>query len=417
MRNRKSCAGVIAALAILALTPFLTAARTIAQTETLLHNFGATTNDGVSPNGVLILNSSGNLFGTTYFGGPYGVGTVFEVSPKSGGGWTTTLLHVFGKGTDGQLPNAGLLLDSFGNLYGTTTVGGTHNSGIVFELIPATGGKWTERVLHNFNSNGVDGVNPYGSSVVSDASGNLFGTTSQGGAHSQGTVFELSPKTGGGYSEKILYSFNNNGTDGYDPASGVTLDAAGNLYGTTAAGGPNNSGAVFTLTASSTGYTEQILHSFNLNDSFTYNPVGGLVLDIFGNLYGTTTQGGEYGGGGVFELTPSSGGTWTMALLHLFGNLQAGDGSVPFASVIFDATGNLYGTTANGGAHNLGTVFKLTPAGGGVWNETLLHSFSGSPTDGSTPYVGLVLDATGNLYGVTHNGGRKSKGTVFEIVP
>jgi uncharacterized repeat protein (TIGR03803 family) len=326
-------------------------------------------------------------------------------------------LHVFGKGTDGQLPNAGLLLDSSGNLYGTTTVGGTHSSGIVFELSPATGGKWTEKVLHNFNNSGADGVNPYGSGVVSDAFGNLFGTTSQGGAYGQGTVFELSPKTGGGYSEKILYSFNNNGTDGYDPASGVTLDAAGNLYGTTSAGGTNNSGAVFALKTSSTGYTEQVLHSFNLNDSFTYNPVGGLLLDSSGNLYGTTTQGGQYGGGGVFELTPATGGIWTMTVLHLFGDLQAGDGSAPFASLIFDASGDLCGTTANGGAHNLGTAFKLTPAGGGVWNETLLHSFSGSPTDGNTPYVGLVLDATGNLYGVTHNGGRKSKGTVFEIVP
>jgi uncharacterized repeat protein (TIGR03803 family) len=416
MRNQKSSSALLM-LAVLALTPVLMATLASAQTETLLHNFGGFTNDGASPNGTLILSASGNLFGTTYFGGPNGLGTAFELSPKTGGGWTLTLLHVFGKGVDGQLPDAGLLLDSSGNLYGTTTSGGTHSAGTVFELIPATGGKWTEKVLHNFNNNGVDGVSPYMSGVVSDASGNLFGTTSQGGAHSQGSVFELSPKTGGGYAEKILYSFNNNGTDGYDPASGVTLDSAGNLYGTTSAGGINNSGAVFSLKPSSGVYTEQVLHSFNLNDSFTYNPSGGVVLDASGNLYGTTTQGGEYGGGGVFELTPGTGGTWTMAVLHQFGNLQAGDGSVPFASVIFDASGNLCGTTANGGAHNMGTAFKLTPAGGGVWNETVLHSFSGSPTDGTNPYVGLVLDATGNLYGVTHNGGRNSKGTVFEIVP
>src|SRR5664279_5403051 len=204
------------------------------------------------------------------------------------------VLHNFNNnGTDGTFPQAGLIVDGAGNLYGTTSEGGTYIScsggcGTVFELTPNGSGGWTETVLHNFNSNGTDGANPY-AGLIFDAAGNLYGTTTTGGTYYVGTVFELSPSQGGGWTEKVLYSFNYNGTDGNYPQASLTIDAAGNLYGTTWAGGP----------------------------------------------YG-------YGYGTVFELTPAAGGGWTETVLH---NFVGTDGAAPLAGLIFDAAGNLYGTT------------------------------------------------------------------------
>jgi uncharacterized repeat protein (TIGR03803 family) len=179
---------------------------------------------------------------------PYGKGTVFELAPKLGGGWTEKVLHVFGNGSDGQLPSGSLVLDSAGNLYGTTTSGGAHLAGTVFELSPRANGAWIEKILHNFNNNGPDGYDTFLSGVILDSSGNLYGTTAFGGTHGLGTVFELSPQSGGGWTERILHNFNNDGADGTEPISGLTLDSAGNLYGTTsaAAGGTPN-GTVFEL--------------------------------------------------------------------------------------------------------------------------------------------------------------------------
>ncbi len=333
--------------------------------------------------------------------------------PATGGIWTEKVLHTFGHGTDGAAPYAGLIFDAAGNLYSTTWQGGTYDYGTVFELTPTGGGGWTENVLHSFNHNGTDGYSPI-PGLIFDAAGNLFGTTSAGGSYNCGlyvcgTVFEL---TSGG-TETVLHSFN--GTGGAFPIAGLIFDAAGNLYSTTEYGGDYDYGTVFELTS---GGAETVLHSFNNNGTDGYEPSAGLIFDAAGNLYGTTSEGGLYGYGTVFELTPTGGGSWTEHVLHSFNN-NGTDGYEPSAGLIFDAAGNLYGTTSEGGTYcepdGCGAVFELSLGRGG-WTETVLYSFSGG-TDGAVPWAGLIFDAAGNLYGTTAEGGTYAYGTVFQLTP
>jgi uncharacterized repeat protein (TIGR03803 family) len=316
------------------------------------------------------MDSSGNLYGTTSQGGAYYAGTAFELLPTADGNWTQTVLHEFGSSTaDGILPSSGLIFDASGNLDGTTSIGGTYNTGTVFRLSPQGGGGWTETILHTFGYK--DGERPYGD-VIFDAAGNLYGTTAAGGYQGQGTVFELEPAAGGGWTEKILHSFNRgHGHDGTYPTYGVIFDTAGNLYGATtyggAYGGTNGGGTVFELTRTAGGWTEKVLHSFGGMDG--YQPYGGVIFDAAGNLYGTTAYGGKGGEkcnngvgangcGTLFELTPQPDGTWTETVLHFFG--QGKDVSDPYGSLIFDASGNLYGT-GGGGAYGWGAVFEFKP--------------------------------------------------------
>ncbi len=386
-------------------------------TETVLHNFNYNGQGGAFPESKLIFDSAGNLYGTTQSSGIHYAGTAFELSPKQGGGWTETVLHSFGNGTDGAVPNAGMIFDTAGNLYGTTGVGGVHpcpsnggnGCGTVFELSPSQGGGWTETVLHNFG-NGTDGYTPF-SGLVLDASGNLYGTTSSGGIHNFGTAFELAPKQGGGWTETVLHSFNLNGSDGTYPQAELLLDGAGNLYSTTFSGGPFSVGTVFELAPKQGGgFTESIVHSFDFNGTDGANPIfAGLIRDSAGNYYGTTSAGGAYDLGTVFELTPDGG----EKVLYSFGHYT--DAAVPEASLIFDGAGNLYGTTSQGGIHGLGAVFELSPSGGG-WTERVLHSF-GNNTDGYYPQAGLVFDSAGNLYGTTYFGGIHESGTAFQLMP
>src|ERR1017187_1221490 len=211
--------------------------------------------------------------------------------------------------------------------------------------------------------------------------------------------------------EKVLHNFNNNGTDGVSPQAGLIVDGAGNLYGTTSGGGTYYHGTVFELTpAAGRGWTETVLHSFNNNGTDGYEPLAGLIFDAAGNLYGTTYVGGSYGYGTAFELTPAGGGTWNEKVLYSFAS-----GSTAFyltSGLIFDGAGNLYGTTLGGQG---GSVFELTPTAGGGWTEKVLHSF-GNGTDGEDPQAGLIFDAAGNLYGTTYLGGTYYQwGTVFEL--
>jgi uncharacterized repeat protein (TIGR03803 family) len=324
------------------------------------------------------------------------------------------VLHSFGP-YQGSTPAANLIFDSAGNLYGTTSAGGIGSGGTVFELMPIVGGGWTEKVLHNFNRNGTDGYYPY-ASLIFDTAGNLYGTTVSGGAYNWGLVFELTPTAGGGWIEKALHSFNNNGTDGNNPYSALIFDPAGNLYGTTLNGGAYNLGTVFELSPRAGGHwTEKILHNF-ANGIGGSGPYAALIMDAGGNLYGATPNGGAYSGGTVFELTPEGGG-WKERVLHAFGN--GTDGAFPDAGVIFDADGNLYGTTVQGGtnANYYGTVFELTPAAGGLWTETALHNFNQNGTDGQLPAASLIFDAAGNLYSTTVRGGAYQEGTIFELTP
>ena len=319
------------------------------------------------------------------------------------------MLHSFNNnGTDGYNPYASVIFDTSGNLYSTTVYGGVGLGGAVFELTPKAGGGWTAKLLHSFNT--TDGANPY-ASLTFDSAGNLYGTTHQGGTYYEGVVFELTPGAGGIWTEKVLHNFGSSG-DGYYPFSGLVLDSAGNLYGTTPMGGLCvNCGTVFELTLTAGGsWTESVLYSFSGTDL----PLGGLSFDASGNLYGTTEYGGAYGSGTVFELTPSAGGSWTETTLYDFKD-NGTDGLNPYASVIFDTFGNLYSTTyEGGGAHSYGTVFELKASSGGNWTEKVLHSFNSSG-GGTYPYAGLILDAAGNLYGTTYEGGAYGYGTVFEI--
>ncbi len=415
MSDKKLRIGFRTALAIFAATLFVMSTWAAAQVqEKVLYNFAGT--DGTGPMAGLIMDAAGNLYGTTDKGGTYDYGTVFELMPASGGGWTETVLHSFNNdGVDGAYPQAGLIFDAAGNLYGTTHSGGPHNAdcfhdcGTVFELTPAAGGTWTEKVLHNFSSTRTDGAFP-ASGLIFDGAGNLYGTTIFGGASGagNGTAFELTPTAGGGWTEKVLYSF---GPDGTYPQAGLVFDTAGNLYGTTPQGGAYGWGTVFELTpAAGGGWTEQVLHSFS-DYSDGSIPYAGLIIDGAGNLYSTTSGGGTYYAGTVFEMTPTAGGGWTKQVLYSFG--PGTDGEGPYAGLIFDGAGNLYGTTTGGGTYGSGAVFELTPAAGGGWTEQVLHSFNG--TDGVDPVAGLISDAAGNLYGTTQFGGSNNNGTVFEI--
>jgi uncharacterized repeat protein (TIGR03803 family) len=397
-------------------TLVLFAAGVASAQEKLLHVFDKNGKDGLNPNAGLIFDASGNLYGTTVSGGVNLFGTVFELSPTAGRTWTEKTLHNFANnGSDGISPYGSLIFDSAGRLYGTTAGGGAAGAGTVFELKRAAGGVWTETLLHSFADDGVDGEEPYGALVFNSA-GNLYGTTGGGGVYGTGTVFELTP-TRGGWTETVLHSFNYSSNDGYGPASGPIFDAKGNLYGTTDHGGTYGGGTVFELTPAAGGsWTETILYSFGASDSDAANPVAGLIFDATGNLYGTTVDGGSYGYGAVFELMPEEGGSWTEKLLHSFNN-NGNDGYSPYASLIFDSAGNLYGTTYQGGAHNDGTVFELMPKAGGIWMEKELHSFDDNGKDGFSPYAGLTFDSTGNLYGTTYQGGLYNFGAVFEITP
>jgi uncharacterized repeat protein (TIGR03803 family) len=392
--------------------------------EKVLYRFCSVSNctDGASPFAGLIFDKTGSLYGTTAGGGTgtncwpeHGCGTVFKLTLDANGKWTEKVLYSFEGGADGVGPSE-LIFDKAGNLYGTTTSGGGNNQycpsgcGVVFELRPRAKGAWTERILYSFCFTCQDGIYPEGG-LVMDAGGNLYGTTDWGGGYGYGTVFELTPGANGAWTEKTLHSFDY--SDGAYPLAGLIFDAAGNLYGTTSEPGGGN---VFELTPGANGeWTESVLYSFNGKDGAL--PVASLIFDAAGNLYGTTFEGGVHGYGNVFELIPEGNGQWTETTLRSFYRKP----KLPSGSLIFDSAGNLYGTTATGGAHDFGTVFRLSPGADGKWTLSSLHSFDGE--DGRQPVSNLIFDASGNLYGITTDGGNLRLcdsfgcGTVFEITP
>lgn len=425
---------------------------TQALTKKVLHNFNGK-NGAYSYGGNLTVDSSGNLYGTTSYGGDqacndgflHGCGVVFELIQQEGGHWAEKELHYFGPHDPGGYhPNGGLVLDAAGNLYGTTESGGGGTCGqggwwcgAIFQLIPQPDGTWKEVVVHSFSYHNNDGIFPR-AGLVFDASGNLYGTTRSGGGGpcsdgnlgGCGTVFELTP-TESGWTEQVLYSFMGQGFDGTYPSASLTLDASGNLYGTTTqggAGGIDGGGTVFELTPiAGGGWTENILHTFDgsWGSKDGNDPTAGLTFDSAGNLFGTTAggppqgygppcdDGTDLGCGTVFELIPNQDGTWAEKILHYFSTIKLGDGDGPDANVIFDASGNVYSTTWDGGNFGWGTIFQLMPNPDGRWKEKIL-SFNGR--DGGVPH-GVFFDSSGNLYGVTTNGGTYNMGTVFEIIP
>jgi uncharacterized repeat protein (TIGR03803 family) len=392
--------------------------------EKVLYRFKGTP-DAAGPSAGVVFDTSGNLYGTTDKGGHYLEGTVFRLSPGSGGQWSESVLHSFGADSDGANPEDSLLLDASGNLYGTTFAGGSLCSlpcGTVFEVSPVANGGWTEKILHNFD--GLDGAYPTDNLIRENLAGAFYGTTPNGGPKGAidggGTVFRLVKESDGTWREKVLYSFKRDGRDGEGPFSGLTFDASGNLYGTTYIGGvygkPWGFGTVFQLKrVPKDRWTEAILHSFDGHDG-AY-PQDGLTMDATGSLYGACGNGGPHSNGTVFKLTPSQNNRWAYSILYDFP--VADDGAYPVGTLIWDSKGNLYGATAAGGSTacegGCGTVFRMSPGAKGKWAYTVLHRFNGQ--DGDLPQAGLIWDAKGNLYGTTYYGGTHNAGVVYEITP
>jgi uncharacterized repeat protein (TIGR03803 family) len=341
-----------------------------------------------------------------------------------------TVLHTFTGGKDGSYPDSNLTADAAGNLYGTTQIGGADGAGTVFELSPGPNDKWQFSVIYTFTG-GTDGGNPLGS-LVFDAAGNAYSTTSSGGANGLGVVFELTPPPQGApaktWTESVLYSFQGGSNDGAAPFGNVVFDSAGNLYGTTSIGGlthlgcalpAKGCGTIFELSPSGAGsWSERILHRFR--DAFGEGaaPRAGLVIDALGNLYGTTYDGGNndecggYGCGTVFELLPPAAGKKHWIFKNLI-DFNGADAALPAGGLTLNA-GALYGTTNYGGAYNKGVVFSFTQDSG-RWKFSTVYSFNG--LDGLQPSGNLAFDSNGNLYGATYEGGANDWGSIFQLVP
>jgi uncharacterized repeat protein (TIGR03803 family) len=432
----------------------LTANASAAWTEKVLYSFQGGS-DGLTPEGGVVFDSAGNLYGATYEGGSTcpspGCGIIFQLSP-SGGTWTETVLYGF-NGTNGSYPVGSVIVDTSGNLYGTTSIGGSGTCyllgfnvgcGVVYELSPPAqqSGAWTYTTLYNFQG-GNDGLFPLGS-LVFDKKGNLYGATQFGGGKGTtcntyyggncGTVFELRPpkQKGGAWTEKVLYSFAG-GTkgkrfgDGANPQGNLVFDSQGAIYGTTFYGGDEagtcdggsggtGCGTVFKLippTKKGGAWTEEQLYLFQGGSDSTH-PAAGVVLRGKRYVCGVTVS-------TAFRLTPPSkkSSQWKETTIYTF----SGNGVDPDSPVVFDSKGNLYGTTLNSGGTYSGTVYRLKPPRrkGEAWTYSLLYGFAGPP-DGAQPPSGPIFDKSGNLYGTTKLGGagtacRFGCGTVFEVSP
>jgi uncharacterized repeat protein (TIGR03803 family) len=387
------------ALAILSVLLAIVARPAQAQTETVLHIFcldgqSYSCSDGEFPEAGLA-GHHGKFYGTTHNGGPFGNGTVFELSPNGNGGWNEKVLYSFTGGADGGNPqSSNVIFDSAGNIYGTAADGGANGYGAVFELSPM-GTNWEENVLYSF-ANGEDGAYPV-NGLILDPAGNLYGTTVNAGHGA--FVFELSP-SGGGWTEQVIYGPVNSGY------SGLTRDNAGNIFGisTEVRGRDNNVDRykAFELSPNGGGWTPTVIHTFRDD----IDPLGTPVLDKLGTLYGTTFSGGANGLGMVYRLSHGKKG-WTEKILYSFKGYPD-DGANPVAGILLDAAGDIYGSTVIGGKYGSnGTVYELVaPVGKDNYKEELLWNFNG--TDGSGPDGILVMDRAGDLYGTTSVGGGSS---------
>lgn len=389
------CSGIFGsavALVVAAVLSVGAAAQAHSSQVKVLHSFDGASSDAY-PYAGLALDAAGNLYGTTAGDSVHGHGSVFKLTPNPDGSWSESALYTFSGGVDGSGPLAGVTLDSAGNIFGTTYDGGLHRSGTIFKVDTAG----TYSVLHHFNGT-TEGGNPDGE-LVWDEVGNLYSTNINGGTYDGGAVFRLDP------AGKLIALYNFKvGTDGYGAYAGLIRDAAGNLYGTAAYGGNcSYCGTVFRVDP--TGQ-ETLLYKFTGNADGC-DPLASLTFDAAGNLYGTTNGCGAFGYGTAFKLDPNG----KLTVLHGFTGGK--DGSRPRGQLVFDASGNLHGTTSGGGHYGKGVVFKLMPNADGNWRAYVLHHFTGP--DGNDPEAGLIIDAAGNLYGTTFLEGTGGGGVVFEI--
>ncbi|MGO9520055.1 MAG: choice-of-anchor tandem repeat GloVer-containing protein, partial [Candidatus Korobacteraceae bacterium] len=369
-----AAAGLLVAMMLL-----LAAVGSQAQTYQVIHDFAGGL-DGSEPTSGVTLDAAGNLYGTTFEGDAL-TGTVYRLVHKSSS-WVLMPLYLFPyEGSGGSIPYARVIFGKDGSLYGTAAFGGnlqgcSGGCGAVFNMKPTPNppitplSPWIETPLYVF-AGGTDGANPFGADIIFDQAGNLYGTTYNGGGGSCtggcGTVYKLTPSSGS-WTESILYTFTQNG-DAQHPWGGVTFDTAGNLYGTTVYGGAYGKGAIYELTPAGAGWTETVLYSFT-GGTDGANPYAGVIFDQSGNLYGATSAGGSGNGGTVFELTASKG-SWTFNLLYSFSGASGQFSAGPLANHAFDSAGNLYGTAHGAGAYNFGSAFKLTSGAGG-WTYTSL---------------------------------------------
>ena len=420
-----AAAGLLVAMMLL-----LAAVGSQAQTYQVIHDFAGGL-DGSEPTSGVTLDAAGNLYGTTFEGDAL-TGTVYRLVHKSSS-WVLMPLYLFPyEGSGGSIPYARVIFGKDGSLYGTAAFGGnlqgcSGGCGAVFNMKPTPNppitplSPWIETPLYVF-AGGTDGANPFGADIIFDQAGNLYGTTYNGGGGSCtggcGTVYKLTPSSGS-WTESILYTFTQNG-DAQHPWGGVTFDTAGNLYGTTVYGGAYGKGAIYELTPAGAGWTETVLYSFT-GGTDGANPYAGVIFDQSGNLYGATSAGGSGNGGTVFELTASKG-SWTFNLLYSFSGASGQFSAGPLANLAFDSAGNLYGTAHGAGAYNFGSAFKLTSGAGG-WTYTSLHDFTGG-NDGGYPRSSIAFDKNGNMYGTAAQGGTGSSGNcsgpcgvIFEITP
>ena len=393
-----------------------------AQTLTTLYDFGSRPNDGANPQAGVVFDKAGNLYGTAALAG-ISDGTIFQLSPpaQAGDPWTENIVRRFRGTPDGASPEGRVVVSANGTLFTTTYSGGDNNLGAVVAALPpaAPGGPWREKVLYSFGGVPGDGMNP---NVGVIASGNtLYGITSNGGAHRRGTVFRLTPgaNPSAPWVETVLYSFNAGG-DAAFPSSELILDKNGNLFGTALLGGSHNMGAVYEVSPPAVAgdpWTEQVIFSFSGSDGSS--PFGRLLLDAKGLLYGTASGGSPAGGGAVFQLAPpaNQGDPWTYSILYSFTGGR--DGGSPSAGVVMDNKGRLFGTARGGGSGGPdfgGVVFMLTPPAqaGQPWTERPLTSFGGP--NGFGPTSTLVLRPEG-IYGTTTQGGAFGNGIVFLLTP
>jgi uncharacterized repeat protein (TIGR03803 family) len=358
-------------------------------------------------------DGAGNIYGTTVLGGDFGGGTVFRLSPTANG-WVHTVLYSFTGGSDGGEPYKGVSIDRAGNLYGTAVTGGSGSCeggcGVAYKLTNS-GGTWNQTVIHAFTG-GDDGSGP-GARLTVDGSGNVYGMAPTGGAYGVGTIYKIHQVQSGAWTLDVIHTFTG-GADGGTGSAGRMILRNGHLYGAATTGGTYGSGAIFELTPrGNREWDLRTIYSFRGQPDGSF-PYGALLFDAAGNIYGTTYYGGANGIGSVYKLSRRSIGEWNENLLYSFQD-DGVDGNSPISNLVFDGAGNLYGTTSEGGLGS-GTIFKLSPVSGGQWAESVVHSFKGSP-DGAFAYNGMVVDRFGNFYGATVHGGDDDDGSIYKFTP